>query len=110
MRIFSLQTEDEESKEGQSGQGTASQILESPGDVAEAWKIDFSADGNQLLTGQLNLHTLTMNTDEASGVTQLQKDAQLGEHQKLIYSMAYSRNGNLAAAGNIDGVVHLYDM
>ena len=69
MRIFSLQTEDEESKEGQSGQGTASQILESPGDVSEAWKIDFSADGNQLLTGQLNLHTLTMSTDGASGET-----------------------------------------
>ena len=69
MRIFSLQTEEEESKERQSGQGTASQILESPGDVAEAWRIDFNADGSQILTGQLNLLTLTMNTDEASGVT-----------------------------------------
>ena len=69
MRIFSLQTEEEESKEGQHIQGSASQILESPGDVAEAWKIDFSADGSQILTGQLNLITLTMNTEVASGVT-----------------------------------------
>ena len=27
-----------------------------------------------------------------------------------MHSLAYSRNGELAAAGNIDGVVHLYDM
>jgi hypothetical protein len=39
------------------------------------------------------------------------KDAgELALNQKLMHSIAYSRNGALAAAGNIDGHVHLYDM
>ncbi len=34
----------------------------------------------------------------------------LAVNQKLIQTLAYSRNGQLAATGNIDGVVYLYDM
>ena len=46
LRVFSLQ---EESKSG--AQARAALLCEAPAEVAEAWKIDFSADGNQILSG-----------------------------------------------------------
>ena len=54
LKVFSLQ---EEVKEGESA---TSLLCEAPADIAEAWKIDLSPDGTQLLTGQLNLSTLSV--------------------------------------------------
>lgn len=48
LRVFSL---DEESK------GDSPLLCEASGDVANAWKVDFSADGQSLLCGQLSLNT-----------------------------------------------------
>jgi len=106
LRVFSLQ---EESKDSDAGT-RATLLCEAPAEVAEAWKIDFSADGSQILTGQLSLNTLSI-TPGANGYSLCKDDGDLAfNQQKLMHSMAYSRNGELAAAGNIDGVVHLYDM
>ena len=38
------------------------------------------------------------------------RDTQLAVNQKYIHSVAYSKNGEFAASGNIDGVVQLYNM
>ena len=46
LRVFSLQ---EESKNGAASR--AGLLCEAPAEVAEAWKIDFTADGNQILFG-----------------------------------------------------------
>ena len=68
LRVFSLQ---EESKDSEAT-GRAALLCEAPSEVAEAWKIDFSADGKQILTGQLSLNTFSI-TEEGSGFT-LRKD------------------------------------
>ena len=47
-------------------------LCEAPSELAEAWKIDFSADGKQILTGQLSLNTFSI-TEEANGHS-LRKD------------------------------------
>jgi len=99
----------EESKDSEAGQATL--LCETSAELAEAWKIDFSADGSQILTGQLSLNTFSISSDNAGGFALRKDDGDLAfNQQKLMHSLAYSRNGELAAAGNIDGVVHLYDM
>ena len=40
----------------------------------------------------------------------MQRDVQLANNQKYIHSLGYSKNGEFAASGNVDGVVQLYDM
>ena len=54
--------------------------------------------------------TVQSSADGAQPAT-LRRDAgDLASSQKLMQTLAYSRSGQLAAAGNIDGVVYLYDM
>lgn len=62
------------------------------------------------MTGQLSLGTLNI-VKEANGLNSLRKEADdLAVNQKFMHSLSYSRSGELAAAGNIDGEVNLYDM
>jgi len=42
--------------------------------------------------------------------TLAREGSDLASNQKLLQALAYSRSGTMAAAGNIDGVVFLYDM
>ena len=67
LRVFSLH---EEAKDEEIGQ--ANILCEASSEYAEAWKIDFSADGMQILTGQLSLNTFSI-TEEVNGHS-LRKD------------------------------------
>ena len=57
LRVFSL---NEESKDSGAASTSATLLCEAPSELAEAWKIDFSADGSQILTGQLSLNTFSI--------------------------------------------------
>ena len=74
LRVFSL---NEESKDSGAASTSATLLCEAPSELAEAWKIDFSADGSQILTGQLSLNTFSIveggNGDGGSSFT-LRKD------------------------------------
>ena len=102
LRVYSLQ--DEESKTGVAT-GSYELLCEAPAQKAEAWKIDFSADGSELLTGQLSLNTLKVaQKGEEMELCPLGRSGDEGAaSQKVMHSLAYSRNGDFAAAGNIDG-------
>ena len=54
--------------------------------------------------------TVQSSADGAQPATLRRVAGDLASSQKLMQTLAYSRSGQLAAAGNIDGVVYLYDM
>ena len=48
--------------------------------------------------------------DGAQAASLRRDEGDLASNQKLMQTLTYSRSGQLAAAGNIDGVVYLFDM
>jgi len=71
----------EESKDSEAtSNGRAALLCEAPSELAEAWKIDFSADGKQILTGQLSLNTFSI-TEEGSGFALRKDDGDLAFNQ-----------------------------
>ena len=69
-----------------------------PGEEATAWKLDFSPDGSEILTGSLSLRTLDVNLKPTK--------PDFNAPSKFIHSMTYGpEKHNIAACGNIDGVV-----
>ena len=82
-------------------------LCEASGEEAQAWKMDFDVSGNSILTGQLSLHTMSV---QSGGEKMHKEPNNLAEGQKFIHSIACARNGVLSASGNIDGIVQLYDM
>ena len=62
------------------------------------------------MTGQLSLATLSLTEDQIGQTTLVRDEGDLAVSQKYMHSLGYSRDGRLAAAGNIDGVVFLYDV
>ena len=82
-------------------------LCQAPGQEAQAWKFDFDNASNQIITGQISLHSLELKT----GGSEMTKEAQnIADGQKFIHSIACSKSRSLAATGNIDGIVSLYDL
>jgi len=96
LRVFNILESAEE-------QNTTTLKSESPGEEACAWKLDFSPDGSELLTGTLGMRTLDIETLKPT-------QADFNAPSKFIHSLAYSPDGQLSASGNIDGVVQIFDM
>jgi len=91
LRVFNI-------VDGGDKEGSTPLLATSPGEEATAWKMDFSPDGSEILTGSLSLRTLDVNLKPTK--------PDFNAPSKFIHSMTYGpEKHNIAACGNIDGVV-----
>jgi WD40 repeat protein len=77
-------------------------VLVAENTAANAWKLDYSHDGSELLSGQTSLVSFKVYDG-------LKRSKEYAAVQKYIYSLGYSSDGKLAATGGIDGAVQLFD-